>query len=69
MWIDFNNAGGKFRINVDQLPGADFEVRPSGDATLSGALTQNSDINAKRDIVSIDRDEVLAKVVKLFISE
>ena len=68
-FIDFNNAGGKFRINVDQVPGAEFEVRPNGNATLSGALTQNSDVNAKQDIVGVRHDEVLAKVVRLPISE
>ena len=67
--IDFNNADGKFRINVDQVPGAEFEVRPNGDATLSGALTQNSDVNSKQDIVMVDHDEILAKVVKLPVSE
>lgn len=68
-WIDFNNSGGKFRINADQQPGSEFEVRPNGDATLSGALTQNSDVNAKQDLVMVNHDEVLAKVAKLPVSE
>lgn len=68
-WIDFNNSGGNFRINVDQIPGAEFEVRPNGNATLRGALTQNSDVNAKRDIVEIRQQDVLARVMRLPISE
>lgn len=68
-WIDFNNSGGKFRINVDRTPGAEFEVRPNGDATLSGALTQNSDVDAKQEIVGVNHDEVLDKLMQLPISE
>jgi hypothetical protein len=68
-WIDFNNSGGNFRINVDGVPGAEFEVRPNGNATLRGALTQNSDVNAKRDIVEIRQQDVLARVMRLPISE
>ena len=68
-FIDFNNANGKFRINTDQVPGAEFEVWPNGNATLSGVLTQNSDVNAKQDIVGVHHNEVLEKVVSLPISE
>jgi hypothetical protein len=68
-WIDFNNSGGNFRINVDGVPGAEFEVRPNGNATLRGALTQNSDVNAKRDITEVRQQDVLARVMRLPISE
>lgn len=68
-WIDFNNSGGKFRINADQNPGAEFEVRPNGNATLRGTLTQNSDVNAKQDIEEVDHQLVLAKVMALPIAE
>jgi hypothetical protein len=68
-FIDFNNSGGKFRINVDQVPGAEFEVRPNGDATLTGALTQNSDVYAKQNIEAIFHEDVLAKVMDLPITE
>lgn len=68
-FIDFNNAGGNFRINSDQIPGAEFEVRPNGDATLAGALTQNSDVNAKQNIEAVNQRTVLAKVMALPIAE
>ena len=68
-WIDFNNSGGTFRINADQVPGSEFEVRSNGNATLSGVLTQNSDVNAKQDIVAVDQRNVLAKVMQLHVSE
>lgn len=68
-WIDFNNSAGNFRINADQIPGAEFEVRPNGNATLRGALTQNSDINAKQDIIEVRQRDVLARVMQLPISE
>lgn len=68
-WVDFNNAGGNFRINADQAPGAEFEVRPNGDAILKGTLTQGSDVNNKQDIEAIDHRTVVAKVMELPISE
>jgi len=68
-WIDFNNAAGKFRINVDQQPGSEFEVRPNGDAILAGVLTQNSDVNAKQDIQAVYNEEVLTKIMSLSITE
>jgi hypothetical protein len=68
-FIDFNNSGGNFRINTDQVPGAEFEVRPNGDAFLKGVLTQQSDVNSKRDIEEIDHRTVVAKVMELPISE
>jgi hypothetical protein len=68
-WIDFNNSGGNFRINANQIPGAEFEVRPNGNAFISGVLTQGSDINSKQDIVAIAHEDVLEKVMKLPISE
>ena len=68
-WIDFNNAGGNFRINADQVPGAEFEVRPNGNAFISGVLTQGSDVNMKRDIVAVEQQDVLDKVMELPISE
>jgi hypothetical protein len=68
-FIDFNNSGGNFRINTDQVPGAEFEVRPNGDAILKGTLTQESDVNNKQDIEAIDHRTVVAKVMELPISE
>jgi len=74
-WVDFNNSGGNFRINADQNPGSEFEVRPNGDArvkrnlSVGGTVSQGSDIHSKRDIVGIYQNEVLAKVMTLPISE
>jgi len=73
-FIDFNNSGGNFRINADQIPGAEFEVRPSGNSTVKGTMTatnfvQSSDRNAKQDIEAIDHKALLAKVMELPVSE
>lgn len=68
-WIDFNNAGGNFRINANQVPGAEFEVQPNGNAFISGVLTQGSDVNSKQDIVAVAHEDVLDKVMRLPISE
>lgn len=73
-FIDFNNSGGNFRINADQIPGYEFEVRPNGNGLVKGTMTarnfvQSSDRNAKRDIEALDKPTVLAKVMNLPISE
>jgi len=68
-WIDFNNSDGNFRINSDQSPGSEFEVRPNGDAFVKGILTQGSDVNTKQDIEAIDRQQLLQKVMSLAITE
>jgi hypothetical protein len=68
-WVDFNNSGGNFRINADQVPGAEFQVSPDGNAKLSGVLTQNSDANKKRDVVPVDHEHILQRVMRLPVSE
>jgi len=73
-WVDFNNSGGNFRINTDQIPGYEFEVRPNGNGFVKGTLTargfvQSSDRNAKQNIEAVDKPTVLAKVMDLPISE
>lgn len=46
-----------------------FELQPSGNLTISGVLTQSSDVNAKRDIETVDATQVLAQLEQLPISE
>jgi hypothetical protein len=73
-WIDFNNSGGNFRINSDQVPGAEFEVRANGNSTVKGTMTaqnfiSSSDRSAKQDIEALDHQDVLARVMELPVSE
>jgi len=73
-FIDFNNSGGNFRINADQIPGSEFEVQPSGNSTVKGTMTaknfvSSSDRNAKQDIEAIDHQALLAKVMEIPVSE
>jgi hypothetical protein len=73
-FIDFNNSGGNFRINADQIPGAEFEVRPNGNATVKGTMTAKNFVsssyrNAKQDIEELDHRDVLARVMELPVSE
>jgi hypothetical protein len=67
----FTNAGDKFAINNVGLdsPGTEMSVFKNGDLVIGGLLTENSDVNAKRDIVPVDRQDVLAKIAQLPIAE
>jgi hypothetical protein len=67
----FTNAGDKFAINNvgDDSPGTEMSIFKTGDVTISGVLNENSDVNAKQDIVPVDRQEVLARIAQLSISE
>ena len=46
-----------------------FDLTPSGNLTISGILTQSSDVNSKRDIDAVDGAQVLTKLARLPISE
>ncbi len=65
----FANPGTAFRLSRQGSGFVEFEIFNNGDATLKGALTQNSDVNAKQDIEAIDSGAILAKVVALPIRE
>ncbi|MFQ5527963.1 MAG: tail fiber domain-containing protein, partial [Thermoanaerobaculia bacterium] len=45
--------------------GSSMEVLPTGDMTIAGTLTQNSDRAAKENFESVDPQEVLQKLVDL----
>jgi hypothetical protein len=67
----FTNAGSKFAINnvgVDS-PGTEMSVFKNGDMTIGGVLTENSDVNAKRDFEPLDAQDVLAKIADLEVVE
>ncbi len=65
----FANPGTAFRLSRQGSGFVEFEIFNNGDATLKGALTQNSDVNAKQDIEAIDSAAILAKVVAMPINE
>jgi hypothetical protein len=67
----FTNAGDKFAINNVGLdsPGTEMSVFKNGDLVIGGLLTENSDVNAKQDIVPVNRQDVLAKIAQLPIAE
>ncbi|MCF6301410.1 MAG: tail fiber domain-containing protein, partial [Proteobacteria bacterium] len=47
---------------------ANFAMDASGNITIQGALTQNSDINSKENISLVDTAEILNKVMNLPVS-
>jgi hypothetical protein len=65
----FSVANDKFAINQLDVAGTEFQVFETGDMLIGGTLTENSDVNAKQDIVPVDRHEVLAKITQLPIAE
>ena len=65
----FANPGTGFRLSRQGSGFVEFEVFNNGDAELHGALTENSDVNAKQDIEAIDSANILEKVVSLPVSQ
>jgi hypothetical protein len=65
-----NVVGSDFKIQKAGGPANPvFLLTGSGNLTIGGTLTENSDRNMKTNIVDINADEVLAKVAALPISE
>jgi hypothetical protein len=58
-----------FRISLDGTGGPEFEVLNNGNAQLRGTLTENSDVNVKRDIEALDGNLVLAKLEEVPVTE
>lgn len=64
----FTNSGEDFRISLQDSGTVEFRVDNAGDAFLAGALTENSDVNAKQAIRPVDVADVLARVASLPVS-
>lgn len=64
----FAMFAGNFLILHQQTGGAQFVLTPSGNLTISGSLTEGSSRDVKDDILVVDQQEVLEKVVELPIS-
>ena len=47
---------------------ANFDLKTNGNLTIAGILTQNSDVNEKRDIAVVDGREVLTQLAGLPVS-
>ncbi len=52
-------------IDNQAATGLEFSFSPTGNLTITGTLTQGSDRDTKRDIVPVQPEEVLAKVMAL----
>ena len=65
----FANPGTGFRLSRQGSGSVEFEVKNNGNAVLAGTLTENSDVNAKQDILPLDQQAILDKVMELDISE
>ncbi len=63
-----NNVSGNFRLTKVGAGVIAFDLQGSGALTIAGALTQNSNRDAKTNIVDVNPDAVLAKVANLPIS-
>ena len=68
MWT-MNPIVNDFRWNAVGI-GAGYEMilENDGDLTISGNLTQNSDVNTKEAIVEVKPDDILARVAALPVS-
>jgi hypothetical protein len=61
-------VGANFAMDEQAHAGTEFLLTNTGNLTISGTLTQNSDRTTKTDIFGVEPDEVLAKVDRLPIS-
>jgi hypothetical protein len=61
----FTNSGSDFRVSLQDSGVVEFSINNAGDAFLAGALTENSDVNAKQSIVPIDSQAILRKIASL----
>ena len=66
MWMA-NEAGGDIVLSVGG--GQDFEMDSGGNVTTAGTVNGASDRNVKKDIVPVDAQQLLEKVIGLPISE
>ena len=54
------NDSGRFRVRASGT--VTFDLGATGNLTIAGTLTENSDINSKMNLVPVDGREVLARV-------
>jgi len=64
----FTNNGDDFRISYQGSGVVEMKVFQGGNVTIDGALTENSDRNAKTAIRALDQQAVLEKVQQLDIA-
>jgi hypothetical protein len=57
--------GSSLLVDNQANAGVEYTFSPTGNLTIAGTLTQGSDRDTKRDIVSVQPDEVLAKLMTL----
>jgi hypothetical protein len=62
------NSGSQYLINNQANTGIEFTLTSTGGLTIAGALTQGSDRDSKTDILTVNPEDVLAKVSALPIS-
>ncbi|MEO6191758.1 MAG: tail fiber domain-containing protein [Thermoanaerobaculia bacterium] len=64
----FGTSGSNFVFDNQANAGVEANLTNTGNMTIAGTLTQNSDRTTKTDILGVQPEEVLAKVDKLPIS-
>lgn len=64
-------TGNQDNFEITKVGSGAIELRLDGlgNLTLQGILTQNSDVNAKQDITTVNSDQLLAQVMALPIAE
>lgn len=56
------------RVRIGPGPNVVFDLSPSGNCTIAGTLTQNSDVNSKENCTEVNGKEVLTRLQELPIS-
>ena len=58
-------AEGDLDFSFSANPGDEVEMEDNGDMIIAGTLTENSDRDKKHNIVPVEQEEILAKVMQL----
>ncbi len=57
-----------FKVSFDGTGRVEARFKPNGNLIIAGNLSQNSDVNSKKNILDVDSKDILERVVDLPIS-
>jgi hypothetical protein len=64
-WIAGSTANDRFALSKNGSGETEFQLTGTGNLTISGTLTQNSDFNKKENFSTVDNQEVLERLAEI----
>lgn len=68
IWYFAMVSNDDFKISFDGTGKVEARFKPNGNLIIAGNLSQNSDVNGKKNILEVDSKDILEKVVGLPVS-